>query len=253
VQKLVDYFTPLADRLPEVDRMRLRKNPLRILDSKEEITQPLLEQAPHIIDYLCAECADHFARLRSYLDALERPYVLDYRIVRGLDYYTKTVFEIKAEGLGAQDTVIGGGRYDGLVEELGGRPTPSIGFGCGVERMVLAMQQMGLPVPEEPRPDVLVAYLGEAAKVAAVQLVEKLHDAEVAAVLAFGDRSLKSQLKSADRAGASLTIILGEEELKAGMATVRDMSSSQQVSISLDALVDWVQTRRVAGVTGQPK
>jgi histidyl-tRNA synthetase len=112
---------------------------------------------------------------------------------------------------------------------------------------------MGLPVPEEPRPDVLVAYLGEAAKVAAVQLVEKLHDAEVAAVLAFGDRRLKSQLKSADRAGASLTIILGEEELKAGMATVRDMASSEQVAVALGDVIDWVQRRRVAGVTGQPE
>ena len=243
VQKLIDYFDPLADRLPEVDQMRLRKNPLRILDSKEEATQPLLETAPHIVDHLCAECADHFSRLRSYLDELRRPYQVDYRIVRGLDYYTKTVFEIKADGLGAQDTICGGGRYDGLVEELGGRATPGIGFGSGIERIALAMQQIGLDVPEEPRPDVMLVYLGEPAKLVAARLVEKMRDVEISALLAFGDRSLKSQLKSANRAGASYTIILGEEELKATKAAVREMASSQQIEVPLDALADWLQDR----------
>jgi histidyl-tRNA synthetase len=251
VQKLVDFFTPLADQLPEVDRMRLRKNPLRILDSKEEATQPLLESAPHIADHLCAECASHFARLLSYLDELERPYQVDYRIVRGLDYYTKTVFEIKAAGLGAQDTIIGGGRYDRLVEELGGRPTPGIGFGCGIERIVLAMQQIGLPVPEEPRPDVAVAYLGEPAKLAAIRLVERLRDADVSALLAFGDRSLKSQLKSVDRVNAAYAIILGEEELKAGKATLRDMASGEQAQVSLDVLVAQVQRRLIEAAAAE--
>jgi histidyl-tRNA synthetase len=234
--------------------MRLRKNPLRILDSKEEATQPLLETAPHIVDHLCVECADHFSRLRSYLDELRRPYQVDYRIVRGLDYYTKTVFEIKADGLGAQDTICGGGRYDGLVEELGGRPTPGIGFGSGIERIALAMQQIGLDMPEEPRPDVMLVYLGEPAKLAAAKLVEKLRDAEISALLTFGDRSLKSQLKSANRAGASYTIILGEEELKAAKAAVRDMASSQQVEVPLDALADWLQGRLdIEATTGGEK
>jgi histidyl-tRNA synthetase len=241
IQTLVDYFIPLAARLPEVDQMRLRKNPLRILDSKEEVTQPLLDESPHIVDHLCAECADHFARLQTYLGELERPYQVDYRIVRGLDYYTKTVFEIKADGLGAQDTICGGGRYDGLIEELGGRPTPGIGFGSGIERIVLAMQQVGLDVPQEPSPRVLVAYLGESAKRAGVKLVEELRDAGVGALLAFGDRSLKSQLKSADRADVAYAVILGEEELKAGRAAVRHMDDSQQVEIPLAGLVDWLQ------------
>jgi histidyl-tRNA synthetase len=243
VGKLVDYFTPLAEVLPEVDRMRLRKNPLRILDSKEEVTQPLLDKAPHIVDHLCAECADHFARLSAYLDELDRPYQVDFRIVRGLDYYTKTVFEIKADGLGAQDTVCGGGRYDGLIEELGGRPTPGIGFGSGIERIALAMQQLGLAVPGEPKPDVMIAYLGEPAKLAAIRLVEELRDADIGVLLAFGDRSLKSQLKSADRAGVSHTVILGEEELKVGRAAVREMATSQQVEVSLDDLAQWLQRK----------
>jgi histidyl-tRNA synthetase len=243
VAKLVDYFTPLEGKLPEVDRMRLQKNPLRILDSKEAATQPLLEAAPHIVDHLCDDCADHFARLRAYLDELGRSYRVDYRIVRGLDYYTKTVFEIKADGLGSQDTICGGGRYDGLIEELGGRPTPGIGFGSGIERIALAMQQIGLEVPAEPEPQVAVAYLGEPAKLAAIRLVEDLRNADIGALLAFGDRSLKSQLKSAHRAGVSFAAILGEEELKAGRAAVRDMASSQQIEVPLDALVEWLQDR----------
>jgi histidyl-tRNA synthetase len=241
VQKLVDYFTPLIGQLPEVDRMRLRKNPLRILDSKEEVTQPLLEAAPHFADHLCADCADHFARLRTYLDELGRPYQVNYRIVRGLDYYTKTVFEIKAAGLGSQDTICGGGRYDGLIEELGGRPTPGIGFGSGIERIALAMQQIGLPAPEDPSPGVMVAYLGETAKLAALRLVEELRAADVGALLAFGDRSLKAQLKSADKAGVAYAVILGEEELKAGRALVREMASSQQTEVPLEAIVRWLQ------------
>jgi histidyl-tRNA synthetase len=241
VQKLVDYFTPLIGELPEVDRMRLRKNPLRILDSKEEDTQPLLEAAPHFADHLCADCADHFARLRAYLDELSRPYQVNFRIVRGLDYYTKTVFEIKAAGLGSQDTICGGGRYDGLIEELGGRPTPGIGFGSGIERIALAMQQIGLPVPAEPSPGVMVAYLGETAKLAALRLVEELHAADVGALLAFGDRSLKAQLKSADKAGVAYALILGEEELKAGRVLVREMASSQQTEVPLEAIVGWLQ------------
>jgi histidyl-tRNA synthetase len=192
---------------------------------------------------LCAECADHFARLSAYLDALDRPYQVDYRIVRGLDYYTKTVFEIKADGLGAQDTVCGGGRYDGLIEELGGRPTPGIGFGSGIERIALAMQQLGLTVPEEPNPDVMITYLGEAAKLTAVGLVEELRYADVRTLLTFGDRSLKSQLKSADRTGVAYTVILGQEELEASLATVREMTSSQQVGVPFGDLVEWLQSK----------
>ncbi len=246
VQQLVDYFAPLAGQLPEVDRMRLRKNPLRILDSKEAATQPLLADAPHIVDHLCPECADHFARLRSYLETLERDYQVDYRIVRGLDYYTKTVFEIKADGLGAQDTICGGGRYDGLIEELGGPPTPGIGFGSGIERIVLAMQEIGLQVPPLPAPSVLVAYRGEAAKLVAVGLVESLRRAGIATLLAFGDRSLKSQLKSANRAEVAYAVILGEAEIAAGQAAVRDMQESQQFDLPLADLVAWLSGKLAA-------
>nr|BAL58033.1 histidyl-tRNA synthetase [uncultured Chloroflexota bacterium] len=243
VQTLVDYFKPFFNQLPADDRMRLQKNPLRILDSKEEATQPLLENAPRITDYLCDECAHHFARLKTYLEAVDRPYQVDYRIVRGLDYYTKTVFEIKADGLGSQDTICGGGRYDGLIEELGGPPTPGIGFGFGLERCVMAMRHLGVELPPEPFPKVTVSYWGEPAKLMALRLVEKLHNQNIGAVLTPGDRSLKAQLKSANRLQATFAIILGEEELKSAQATVRDMQQSLQFPVRLEELVDWLKER----------
>jgi histidyl-tRNA synthetase len=160
-----------------------------------------------------------------------------------LDYYTKTVFEIKAEGLGSQDTICGGGRYDGLIEELGGRPTPGIGFGSGIERYVIAMQHLGLELPAEPFPKVTVSYLGETAKRAGLQLIERLHNAQIGALFTPGDRSLKAQLKSAHRAEAAFAIILGEDEVKAGQASVRDMSNSEQTKIELDEVVGWLKER----------
>jgi histidyl-tRNA synthetase len=175
VQKLVDYFSRFESQLPPDDRMRLQKNPLRILDSKEEATRPLLAEAPRITDHLCHECADHFSRLTAYLDTLERPYTIDYKIVRGLDYYTKTVFEIKADGLGSQDTICGGGRYDGLIEQLGGRPTPGIGFGSGIERYVIALRHLDIELPPDPSPVVTISYLGELPKHQALRLVRQLH------------------------------------------------------------------------------
>ena len=246
VQNLVKYFTPHYNNLPPDDKMRLQKNPLRILDSKEPVTQSLLADAPRITNHLCEDCAGHFARFKSYLEAIGRPYVIDYRIVRGLDYYTKTVFEIKADGLGSQDTICGGGRYDGLIEELGGPATPGIGFGSGIERYVLALRHLGLEPPSEPLPRVTVSYLGETGKLAALNIVESLHQNGIGAVLTPGDRSLKAQLKSADRLDAALAIILGEDEVKAGQATVRHMHSSQQSQIELANLIDWLKGQLAA-------
>ncbi len=243
LQTLVKYFSAYADKLPPDDQMRLQKNPLRILDSKEAATQPLLERVPRITDHLCADCADHFARLKTYLEALGRPYVVDYRIVRGLDYYTQTVFEIKADGLGSQDTICGGGRYDGLIEELGGRPTPGIGFGSGIERYVLALRHLGIQPPAEPLPKVTVSYLGQAAKIVALQLTTTLHNQGIGAVLTSGDHSLKAQLKSADRLKATYALILGDDEVKTGQTTVRHLGSSQQSQINLVDLPGWLKER----------
>ncbi len=243
IQTLVNYLTPFADKLPPDDQMRLRKNPLRVLDSKEKITKPLLDNAPHFSDHLCPDCDRHFTRLKAYLDTLARPYEVDYRLVRGLDYYTKTVFEIKADGLGSQDTICAGGRYDGLIEQLGGQPTPGIGFGSGVERIVLALRHLNVLPPAEPLPQVTVSYLGDAAKVSALQLVEALHRENIGAQLTPGDRSLKAQLKSANRVKAAYALILGEDEVKAGQVAVRAMQDSSQTLINRDVLLQWLKER----------
>lgn len=240
IQALVNYFNKYADRLPADDQMRLKKNPLRLLDSKEEFTQTRLAESPRITEYLCDECAAHFAKLKNYLDAVGRSYEVDYRLVRGLDYYTKTVFEIKAAGLGAQDTICGGGRYDGLIEELGGQPTPGIGFGSGIERFVIAMQHLGIELPPEPLPKVTVSYLGEMAKLEALKLVETLRSENIGTLFTPGDRSLKAQLKAANRANAMFAVILGEDEVKSGQATVRDLSNSEQTSVNLPDLANWL-------------
>ncbi|MCL4299072.1 MAG: histidine--tRNA ligase [Anaerolineae bacterium] len=243
IQTLVNYFSTFADRLPPDDKIRLQKNPLRILDSKEPATQTLLENVPRITDHLCADCANHFAKLKAYLEAIGRPYVVDYRIVRGLDYYTKTVFEIKADGLGSQDTICGGGRYDGLIEELGGRPTPGIGFGSGIERYVIALRHLGVEPPPEPLPKVTVSYLGDLAKLAALKLVETLHDEHIGALFTPGDRSLKAQLKTANRINAMFAVIVGEDEVQAGQATIRDLSNGEQIVVNLADVPAWLKEK----------
>ncbi len=240
---LVSYFQGYEDRLNEVDRRRLAINPLRLLDSKEEAAQPLLNAAPHSLDYLCEECSGHLARLRSYLDALGMSHKINFRLVRGLDYYTKTVFEVWAEGIGAQSAVFGGGRYDGLIEELGGPPTPGIGFGMGIERVILSLREQGIEPPALAYPRVQVSPLGEAARVPAIELVRDLRAAGIGALLAFGSRSLKSQLKSADKAGVAFTLIIGDQELANGVAIARDMATSQQAPVPMSQVVDWLGAR----------
>ena len=240
---LIDYFSAYQDRLNEVDRRRLAINPLRLLDSKEAAAQPLLGDAPHSADYLCEECAAHLATLRSYLDALEMPHTINFRLVRGLDYYTKTVFEVWAEGIGAQAAVCGGGRYDGLIEELGGPATPGVGFAMGIERVIASLRQQGIEPPALPAPRVQVSPLGEAARLPAIELVRDLRTAGIGVAPAFGGRSLKSQLKGADKAGIAYTLILGDQELADGVVVVRDMVSSQQETIALTGIVDWLRAR----------
>jgi histidyl-tRNA synthetase len=242
-QALIGYFRQYEDRLNDVDRRRLSINPLRLLDSKEEAAQPLLDEAPHSVDYLCEECAIHLGTLRGYLDALDMPHSINFRLVRGLDYYTKTVFEVWAEGIGAQAAVCGGGRYDRLIEELGGPPTPGIGFGMGIERVIASLKAQGVPPPPLPAPRVQVSPLGEAARVAGIRLVRNLRDADIGAVLAVGGRSLKSQLKSADKAGIRYALILGESELAEGKVLAREMATSEQASVPLAEVATWLRTR----------
>jgi histidyl-tRNA synthetase len=241
--KLIEFFRGHEDKLNDVDRRRLSINPLRLLDSKEEAIQPLLNEAPHSADYLCEECAEHFSTLRSYLEALGMPYSINFRLVRGLDYYTKTVFEVWAQGIGAQAAVCGGGRYDGLVEELGGPPTPGIGFGMGIERVILSLREQGIVPPPLPAPEVQVSPLGPSAQVPAIKLVRDLRDGGIGALLAFGARSLKSQLKGADKMGVAYTLILGDQELAEGTVVVRDMAGSRQTSVPQAEVIAWLRAR----------
>ncbi|MBN1642487.1 MAG: histidine--tRNA ligase [Anaerolineae bacterium] len=225
---------------------RLQVNPLRVLDCKATGCQPIIASAPHIMDHLCDECAAHFAQLRDYLRVLGRAFTINHRLVRGFDYYTKTVFEVWAEDIGAQAAMFGGGRYDGLVELLGGPPTPGIGFGSGIERLILAMKAQGMTVPALPRPQVLIATLGSAAKRAGVKMLSDLRAAGVGAVIAFGDRSLRSQLREASRQEVTYAVILGEEELRQETVAVRDMSSGDQHAVPLNELVSWLKERQTA-------
>lgn len=243
VAALKAYLTAHRDELAAVDQERLRRNPLRVLDSKEPGMDELLARAPHIIDCLCDDCESHFADLRQLLDALDQSYIINFRLVRGIDYYTKTVFEVWQEGIGAQSAVFGGGRYDGLAEAIGGPPTPSVGFGSGIERIILGMQEQGIePPPPLPQP-VLIAHFGGRTKEAAVQLAARLRRAGIGTRLAFARqrRSMKSQMREADKHDVKTVLILGEAELDQGTVAVRPLDGGEQVQVPLDQVVEWLQ------------
>jgi histidyl-tRNA synthetase len=223
----------------------LERNPLRLLDCKTKSCQPIIDAAPNMREHLCDECAEHFRTLLGYLDSLGRPYTLSHRLVRGLDYYTKTVFEVWAEGIGAQNAVCGGGRYDGLAEVLGGRPTPGVGFASGLERIVLTMKQQGVQVPTLPSPQVLIAHLGEQAKLMGVKLAGDLRAAGIGALTSFGKRSLKAQLRQANRQAVAFALIIGEREAEAGRVAVRDMTKGEQHSVALEEVTGWLSQRLV--------
>ncbi len=243
VRVLQDYYLGHQNEVCEDCRRRTERNPLRVLDCKVETCQPVIAAAPSILDYLCDECAEHFAQLREYLDMLGRPYILNHRLVRGLDYYTKTVFEVWAAGIGAQAAVCGGGRYDGLAEILGGPSTPGVGVAAGIERIIMVMKTQGLTVPPLPTPAVFLAHLGDRARREAVRLADELRHAGVAVWTAFGERGLKSQMREADKRGARWVVILGEDELARGVAAVRDMTTGEQTDIGLEGLVSWLRER----------
>lgn len=219
-------------------KVRLVKNPLRLLDCKKPSCQPAADSAPGNIDYLCPECAAHFASLKKYLEFLNIPYDVSKRLVRGLDYYSRTVFEIQPPAEGSQSSLGGGGRYDGLIEELGGKPTPAVGCGLGIERIILQLKDQKIEAPPLARPQVFIACLGDAARYEAVKLAADLRKAGIGVITAFGGRSLKAQLRQADSLGAKRAVIIGDEELKTGSAVVRDMSTASQQTAPLGRLID---------------
>ena len=214
VSVLVDYYRDKRDVICDDCKRRLERNPLRVLDCKAEQCQPVIAGAPNIRDHLCDDCRAHFDQLLQYLNNAGIEYDINPRLVRGLDYYTKTVFEVWVQGIGSQNALCGGGRYDGLIEELGGPPTPGIGFGSGIERLVLTLQEQGIDVPPAPKPDVLLIHLGTEAKAQAVRLVSELRHRDVPALVTYGQKSLRTQLRDANRAGVQVAVIIGEEELR---------------------------------------
>ncbi len=233
--KLKEYLTPKLPTLCKTCQERFERNPLRILDCKEDAGK--LADAPAMLDSLCEECSEHFEKLKAYLDALSIPYEIDPRIVRGLDYYTKTVFEIITDTENGPLTVCGGGRYDGLVEELGGPATPAIGFGMGVERMIMVQDALGVAPKAPELYDVFVCTLGEAARLSAVKLVSELRASGLKADMDHAARSLKAQFKYAGKIGVGKVIVLAEDELSRGVVKLRDMNEGTEEEVARGEIV----------------
>ena len=229
-----ERLLPASGELCGDCKERLEKNPLRVLDCKVEHCRELTQGLPSILDYLCVECKAHFVKVKEYLGDLDIPYVINTRMVRGLDYYTKTVFELVSMALGSRGALPAGGRYDGLVETLGGKPTPGVGFACGMEPLLLAIEKEGVVWKDENRLDVFLATLGEEAKRAGFKLVDALRNQGLSCEMDFLSRSLKAQMREADRLQAKVVLILGEDELKKKIITLREMATKEQKEVALD-------------------
>jgi histidyl-tRNA synthetase len=240
VAELKAYYSNHYDELCPDCRNRLARNPLRLLDCKVETCRALGEAAPRSVDYLCLACQEHWDRLQEYLRVMEIPYRVDHRLVRGLDYYTRTVFEIQPVAAGAQSTICGGGRYDGLIEQLGGRPTPGIGFGSGIERLTLNLQRSEVAVPDEAKPRYLVANIGDSTRAAALELAAKIRQAGEGAILGNGSRALRGQMRQANALDIPYVLVLGEDEVQRGEVVLRDMKTSTQETKPLTDFLEWL-------------
>lgn len=231
---LKGYFGSCKDELCETCNSRLEKNPMRILDCKSPICSKFAQGAPKITDYLCDECKEHFASVQKYLDAAGVEYTVNPTIVRGLDYYTKTVFEFVTDFIGAQGTVCGGGRYDGLIEELGGKHLPSLGFAMGIERLLMLMDKQGIEIPQPSTCDLYVAVMGESASLKSFEIIKAVRSCGLIAETDIVGRGLRAQMKYADKIGAKFSMVLGENEIEQGKAVIKNMSSGEQTEIVLD-------------------
>ena len=238
IQKLKKYLKDKNDFLCSECKERYKKNPLRVLDCKKDSCKKIIETAPVITENLCQECELHFSEVKSYLDDQKIVFHEDPQLVRGLDYYTKTAFEIISVGLGAQNAIGGGGRYDDLVEELGGEPTPAVGFAAGIERMIIAIDQQKLEWPVEKRLDIFVAKVNEKIKSTAFRLLQKIRNAGLSADMDYSEGSLKSQMRIANKIGARYTVIVGEEELSKSMVILRNMQTKEQKEIKIDSIIN---------------
>ena len=239
---LQDYLRPHLEELCGDCKERFERSPLRILDCKADADKEFMTGAPNITDCLCDECREHFEKVQSFLRDAGVDFELDPRLVRGLDYYTKTAFEIKYAPLGAQSAVAGGGRYDGLIAEMGGNPTPAVGFATGLERVLLALEKQGLLPEQEKKADAFVVALGAEAQSAGFKLLQKLREAGLKALMDYAGRSMKAQMKQAGKAGARFALILGEDEIKENAVMLKDMEKSEQQKVSLDEVINQIQS-----------
>ena len=235
---LKEYFEARKDELCPTCLGRLEKNPMRILDCKSPVCKEIAEGAPVIIDYICEDCSNHFESVKKYLDKMNIEYIVNPRIVRGLDYYTRTVFEFVSTDIGAQGTFCGGGRYDGLIEELGGPHVPSLGFGLGTGRLLMLLEAQGIELPKPAGCDIYVAPMGENASYEAAAIVADLRAGGISAQTDVVGRSLKAQMKFADKIGAKYTMVLGDDEIASGKAKIKNMDSGEATEVELADLAE---------------
>lgn len=233
-EALKSYFENSKDKLCETCLSRLEKNPMRILDCKSPICSEIAKDAPVVLDYLCDECSNHFTKVKAYLDSAEIPYTVNPQIVRGLDYYTKTVFEFVTTSLGSQGTVCGGGRYDGLIEEIGGQHTPSLGFGLGMERLLALMEEQGVDIPAPNTCDLYIASMGDEAQKKAFNLAKEVREAMISVECDIVGRSLRAQMKYADKIGAKFSIVIGDNEIENNSALLKNMDTGEKTEVPLD-------------------
>ena len=239
-QKLQHFFSDKLDELCHDCQTRFDKNPMRILDCKTDHDKEFMQDAPKIKDCLCDECREHFDSVQKLLKAAEVDFSIDDRLVRGLDYYTKTAFEIQYPPLGAQSAVAGGGRYDGLIEEIGGSPTPAVGFAAGIERILNALEMQGLLPSSENKSDAFLVAVGDEAETIAFELLTKLRRAGLTVSMDFAKRSMKAQMKQAGKSNAKFALIIGEDEVKNNTVTVKNLGNSEQQNISINEIVNFI-------------
>jgi histidyl-tRNA synthetase len=238
LKELKDYYGRHLGNLCKECQGRYDRNPLRLLDCKQENCRTMSVAAPRSVDHLCQECRDHWEQFQLYVGVHGIPLTIDHRLVRGLDYYTRTVFEIQPEGGGAQSTICGGGRYDRLIEQLGGRSIPGVGFATGMERLVLNLKKQEISIPESYPSPVVIAHTGTESRLEALRLARRLQSAQISAVLAPASKSLKGQMRHASSLGARYVLILGDEEVRQQVVVIRDMGKGTQESVSLSKAVE---------------
>jgi histidyl-tRNA synthetase len=236
LEALKKHYTRHEDKLCTDCKVRMVKNLMRLLDCKQPSCQPVADSAPRSVDYLCKPCKEHFQQLQKYLDLLGIPFEVNPRLVRGFDYYTRTVFEVQPQGGGSQSSLCGGGRYDGLIEELGGKPTPAVGFAAGLERLILSVKEQKVVVPPVAKPQVFIAWLGDEARDEALKLAASLRRAGIGVIEAMGSRSLKAQLRQANSLETPRAVIIGEQEVKTGTVILRNMTTASQETVPIERL-----------------